>query len=195
MNRPLRNILLVLLLTGMLTACVTKPTPAARYYILTGPATLNQNQTGGPVLEIASLRLPQYLDRPQMVTRPTPQRLQIHDEHRWGDNLQKNIERVLASNLSLQTGSANVLVVPHLVPKVDYRLLLEIQQFERVQGDRVLLEAQWTLLKIGRKTPLAIHNVRLEEPLRGNAPMEDVVEAMSSLLSRLAQQIAAPIKG
>ena len=186
--------LLMLLALSILSACVTKPAPTTRYYMLTStPASQTGVKSNSPVIEIAALRLPQYLDRPQMVTRPTPQRLEIHETHRWGDNLRNNLERVLADNLSQVLSTSQVLIVPHLSPRVDYRLMVEVQQYERVHDDRVVLQAQWSLFEEGEPTPLAGNNTRFVHTLASDAGMEEVVAAMSLLFARLAEDIAAPL--
>jgi len=185
--------LLVLLASSLLSACVTKPASTTRYYMVTAaPTTQSQVKRNSPILEIAALRLPQYIERPQIVTRPSPQRLDIHEAHRWGDNLRKNLERVLADNLSQALNTSQVLIVPHLSPTVDYRLMVEIQQFERVPDDRVVLQAQWSLFKEGEMKPMA-GSARLAHTLASDAGMEAVVAAMSLLFARLAEEIAAPL--
>lgn len=186
--------LLALVALGLLSACVTKPASETRYYMLTAqPAADSKTMRDKPVLEIAALTLPQYLERPQIVTRPTEQRLEIHEHARWGDNLRKNLERVLAGNLSVSLGSTQVLVVPHLLPEVDYRLMLEIQRFERVPGNKVVLHAQWTLFKAGQVRPVAADKVQLSRELPAGSGMDEVVAGMSVLFGDLSERIAATL--
>ncbi len=189
-----RIVLSTLLLLGLLTGCVTKPSPQVSYYVLSAMHDIgNKTMKQAPVVELSSLQLPHYLDRPQLVTRPTPQRLKIHDQHRWGDNLGRNLERVMADNLTSLLG-VQVFLVPHLLPAVDYRVVIEVHQFERIHDDQVRLRAQWSLITPGNDKPLTVQSVQLTEPVGSNADMESVVQVMSLQFSKLATEIASVIQ-
>ena len=67
----------------------------------------------GPGVVVAAVRLPKYLERPQLVTRSGDNRLQLEEFHQWGGNLGKDLTRVLAENLSRLLGSDAVVAAPH----------------------------------------------------------------------------------
>ena len=68
---------------------------------------------------VASVRLPQYLERPQIVTRSGDNRLQLAEFDQWGGNLYQDMTRVLAQNLArLDRGD-------HARPLETWRALVE----------------------------------------------------------------------
>lgn len=197
MKSKLKHLLLAALYVLALGACaIANPRPPTSYYIITatpvaGVTEPEPSAQGAPVLEIAALSLPQYLERQQIVSRPTAHRLVIHEYDRWGDNLGNNLKRVLARNLSLRLNSPNVVVAPHMLTEIDYRLLVNIQHFERVEDDHVLLRAQWTLLKPGEDKPLAVRTANITRYMAADADIDRVVSLMSETFAELADQIVA----
>lgn len=194
-KRPAWSLLLCL---PLLAACVSQPSVVTRYYILSGAneqtmPVAHPAGSAGLSVEIAALNLPRYLQRPQIVTRPSPQRLEILETHRWGDNLQRNIERVLSTGLMERLNTQRVVLVPHLLVDIDYRLLVDVLQFEAVNKREIVLHAQWTLLKPGQQHPKAVRNARIVLPLSGDGDIEEIVQVMSNALDQLAIRMASSI--
>ena len=75
----------------------------------------------GPVL------LPAHLDRPQIVTRASENRLVLAEFHKWGEPLNTNFARVLAEDLAVLLATERVAVFPwrRAVP-VDYQLEVRV---------------------------------------------------------------------
>ena len=97
----IKIILLLIFITGgsLICSCVSRG-PDTRFYILdplplTAPLVENADPENTMSIEIASLRLPQYLERPQIVTRDEGNRLKMAELHQWGGNLRKNMIRVI----------------------------------------------------------------------------------------------------
>lgn len=195
-----RTLSAAMLLCGiaLLSGCLTKATPETRFYILdTGqdaPRLQNQASANPPNVEISSLQIPQYLDRNQLVTRPSQHRLKVHEFHRWGGNLRKNLTRLLARGIGEQLNTTQVPVVPHRsrVP-IDYQLLVRIQRFELGPDQQVQLSAQWTLLHKDRKKTMADKAVTHSVAIANPNDMDAVVDAMSQLFNRLIDDIASQI--
>jgi len=78
-----------LTIAAMLTTGCLKSTPETHYYILNSPDSIQplhkaKQKRRKRVIEIASLTLPQYLERAQIVTRTSVNRMKIKEFHRWG---------------------------------------------------------------------------------------------------------------
>ncbi|MDY7035801.1 MAG: ABC-type transport auxiliary lipoprotein family protein, partial [Thermodesulfobacteriota bacterium] len=110
----LLRIQLVVVLTGtLLSGCISTTTPNTKFYVLnpldSGISLVSKTECYGLLsLEVASLRLPQYLERPQIVTRSSENRLDLAEFHQWGGNLRKNMIRVLGKNLSQLLATPNI---------------------------------------------------------------------------------------
>ncbi len=109
-------------------------------------ADISLNKVQPAVIGIGPVRLPEYLQRPQLVTRLDSNRLQLTDGHRWAEPLADNITRVIRENLTLLLENNRL----HRYPwqrslAVDRQLIIDIMHFEG-DGDRsVQLVAVWQI--------------------------------------------------
>jgi len=199
MNQSHFKHLLILCMTVLATACISNPTQRTYYYVINpvpADTTIQVKDNGipSPALEIVSLSLPQYLDRPQIVTRSTAHQLKINDYHRWGGNLRKNITSVIAKNLSNHLGTPNIFVVPHVSQsRITHRLMIEILAFEKGPGQIVSLSTRWTLADMDKSTANIVKVQDMQFKLAEGAKIEDTVDAMGQLLGKLSQHIAETI--
>lgn len=181
----------------LLAGCATGDAPTTRFYVLSAlpgdSAALGDARRDPPIaVDIATLRLPQYLERPQIVTRSARNELALAEYHQWGGNLAKNMTRVLARNLALLLGTAEITVFSRRPPApADVRVDIDVLQFERGPDRRVLLSAQWRLRAGADGAPrLARISELASAPIDAEAGMDATVEAMSSLLGELSTVIA-----
>jgi uncharacterized lipoprotein YmbA len=170
--------------------------PPVGFYVVTplagpGPAA----RAPGPGVVVAAVRLPEYLERPQLVTRSGDNRLQLEELHQWGGNLAKDLTRVMAENLSLLLGSDAVVAAPHTLRKrPEYRVEVEVLRFERAGDARVHLTAKWWLQRGADGSSLASPTTALvSDPLPDAASAELTVAAMSGLYGELSRVIAQAI--
>ena len=146
-------------------------------------------------LEVASLRLPQYLERPQIVTRSTGNRLELAEFHQWGGNLRKNMMRVLAKNLSQLLATPNVFLSPHQ-PRTppDFRIDIEVMKFERDPDGKVRLSVQWILSRGQDRKPLITQMTDLTgQEEQTESDLETTVSSMSALMGELSVIISREI--
>jgi len=182
------------LAVALATGCASGP--PVRFYVVTpiaGPAPAAR--APGPAVVVAAVRLPEYLERPQLVTRSGDNRLQLEEYHQWGGNLAKDLTRVMAENLSLLLGSDAVVAAPHtLRMRPDYRVELEVLRFERAGDSRVHLTAKWWLQRGADGSPLASPTTALaSEPLPEPASAELTVAAMSGVYGELSRVISQAV--
>jgi uncharacterized lipoprotein YmbA len=191
-----------LVLSFMLTGsvwfgCASKST---RFYVLnpldSGTGIVNDVEAKDALsVEVVSLRLPQYLERPQIVTRSSENRLELAEYHQWGGSLRKNMIRVLAKNLSQLLETPNIAISPHRPPvPPDFRVELEVMRFERDFDGQVRLSAQWRLSYGEDQRPLATRMTELTNPeVSAGTDFEQTVSAMSALYGELSRIIAREI--
>ena len=63
------------------------------------------------VVAVGPVAIPDYLDRPQILTRSGPSELQLAEFERWAGSLEKDVSRVLAENLSTLLEKDHVIVL------------------------------------------------------------------------------------
>ena len=189
-----------MLSASFLVGCMGKPTPATRFYVLSpleADVTLvNETESRGAIsVEVASLRLPQYLDRPQIVTRSSENRLKLAEFHQWGGNLRKNMMRTLARNLSQLLATPNIAIAPYRPPiPPDFLIDMEVMQFERNFSGQVQLSTQWRLSRGEDREVLKTQITDLTSPsATEGSDFEHIVSDMSLLLGELSQIIGQEI--
>ena len=178
-----------------LAGCLSSA-PATRLYLL---APVTEPEAAGraakPVtLSIREIRLPQYLDRPQIVTRDSGHRLQIAEFDQWGGNLREDMTRILAENLGRLLGSDRVFSAPHnVLLQPDYRVELEVLRFEREPGGQVRLAARWWLARGTDATLLLSREAAFSGTPHADS-YDALVAAMSTVYGKLAGAIADSIR-
>ena len=195
---PLAWALILVATTVWLAGCARSP--AARFYTLNPlgrqEAKAPFGRTPDPVsVTIAPVEIPDYLDRPQIVTREGRNGLKLAEFDRWGGSLGDNIAAVLAENLTILLGSDRVFA-HHRVrgEKTDYGVVLRILRLDCVPGDQVLLKAQWTVSAGPEGKGGATHVSTVTERL-SDSRYDTLVAAVSSTLGQVSREIAREISG
>jgi uncharacterized protein len=175
--------------------------PPMRFYALspmdTGPAIVTPAPPKAPLsVEVGSLRLPQYLERPQIVTRRSATRLEVAEYHQWGGNLRKDMIRVLAKNLSHLLGTPRIFISPHSAPAPpDFRVEMEVMKFERDPDEKVRLSVQWSVTAVRDPSPPVAQITELESPSVTVGPdMETTVTTMSQIWGEMSRLIAETLR-
>lgn len=195
MKRQLKWIAAGLVAALSLAGCLSSA-PATRLYQLDPIADRTTMEgTAKPVtLIVREIRLPQYLDRPQIVTRDAGHRLQIAEFDHWGGDLREDLTRILVESLGRLLGGDRVFAAPlNVVVQPDFRVEVEILRFEREAGGRIQLSARWWLTRGNDAALLATR----EASFSGTGVTDsypDLVAAMSAVYGDLARAIADSVR-
>lgn len=193
-----RSLSPVLFCILIFTAAGCWTTGPSRFYVLNALASPEAG-TGldptrpGIAVGVGPVKIPEYLDRLQIVTRSTMSSLQLAEFERWAEPLDKSIPRILAENLSALLGSDQVAIHPWPnALQVEYQVVVEVNRLDGTLGQNALLDARWTLLADKGKRIVLRKNSTISEPVSGGSH-EGLVLAQSRTLARLAQEIARAI--
>ena len=190
---------LVLVVAG----CVSlKRTPEGRFFVLDArvqppPAAARQEPVG--LVGIESVRLPDYLDRPQLVTWAASSELTVDEFLRWAEPLEDGIARTVATNVAALLPEYQVVRRPWPGrARTRCRVQLEIREFGLGRDGIVQLNGRFALLPDHHELAFVVHTVSLSEgPLpapQKDAPPDPGVDEMSSLLEKLSRQVADAIR-
>jgi len=172
---------------------------AANYYILhsienPGPEARESGREQEPAIGVGPVKIPDYLDRPQMATRSSNNSLQFAEFDRWAEPLEKNLTRVLADNLSVLVPSESVRVFPWAkAMPVQYQVTLEVMQLEKISDEKVILDARWNILGNNGEKLLVSRRSKLVLPVE-SAGFEGTASAESRAVEALGREIAAEIR-
>ena len=187
------GILLGLLLGG----CATTP-PSSFYTLVPGgpvSAPAGVETTATPIsLAIGPIDLPQYLDRPQIVTRDFGNRLVVDEFNRWGGALDEEIHRVVADRVGARLGTQRIYRYPsRIIAQTDYRVAIEFHAFDGAMGGEVELDAVWSLLDDATAEVREVSRARYRSAVGGTS-YADYATALGGLLGRLADEIAQAVE-
>src|SRR5579864_294183 len=97
-------------------------------------------------LGLGPVDFPDYLRRLPVVTRVAPNRIDLSDEERWAEPLDKNFTRVLSENLAVLLDTQRIEKYPwSLRTKVDYQVEIDVQRFETTSDGQTQLAATWII--------------------------------------------------
>jgi uncharacterized protein len=200
MKRGLFRMLVILILGALwVVQSGCAGSPPARFYTLspstaTGPEMKPSADDGCLSFGIGPIKIPDYLDQPQIVTRITPHEIKMADFDRWAERLKDNFTRVLVKNLSNLLCTKTILLFPWRggVP-IDYRVEMEVLRLDGSLGGDVTLEAWWMVLSGDGKKMVLSKKSTFTEAVAGN-DYSSLVSTQSRTVGLLSSEIAEAIK-
>jgi uncharacterized lipoprotein YmbA len=162
--------------------------------------TLSPLETPSPAsassiaLEVMPVRIPELIQRPQLVMVQGPDRMGLSEFHHWGNALDEDIQRILAQDLSRLLGSPSIVAYPdgiHL--KAPWHLQVDIQRFEGQPGGTLNLDAIWMLMGPQGAQAQVLQKTRIQETVTPD--LDGLVQAHSRAIAQLSQEIATAIRG
>ena len=151
-------------------------------------AGVNANFTAG----LGTIELPGYLDRQQIVTRTSTNRLSYSETDRWAAPLAESFSRVLGQNISHLLKPAQMIQFPWQSTGVpDYQVKIEVIQFEANSDQNAWLTARWSV--IDRNKKILISQKSQLSRRAASQSTEDFVKALSETLGDLSREIVTTL--
>jgi uncharacterized lipoprotein YmbA len=181
------------------SGCFSPQPDPSKFFVLApaGGATANSfapaglSASSGPTIGLGPIKLPEYLDRDEVVTRVGPNRLELSEKDRWAEPLNDNFRQVLAQDLTQSLGTHSIMFYPWVgTTRIDYQVRIDVYRFETDPNANAQLVAHWQVLD-GSGKLLYAGDSNLSEQAQ---PGEPVAAALSRTVERLAQQIASTIQ-
>jgi uncharacterized lipoprotein YmbA len=194
-SKSLLNTLFILLLSGLMYGCIGGTSPKSVYYVFTPsqntPAA--QSQLNEYSLGIGPVTIPEFLERPQIITRQGKNILHINEFHRWADSLEAQITDVLVVNLSNLLDTPNVIAYPWIKPFLPkYQLYIKFRRFDGNLADSITMDAIWRLVDTKNKKELLSRRLFQTVPTN-NKGYKAYVNALNTAVEQLSQDIAHSI--
>jgi uncharacterized lipoprotein YmbA len=124
-------------------------TPPSRFYVLS-PLQDDHKQSEGDeacaAISVGPVELPDYVDRSQIVTRISPNKLSLAEFDQWAEPLKESFSRVLMENLSVLFCADPISLYPSRGPTaIDYRVEVEVIRIDGRLGEQATLVARWII--------------------------------------------------
>jgi uncharacterized protein len=187
---------MICLVVGILACAGSAP---SRFYTLSPLAESTETRwadtpDNGVVVGIGPVVFPEYLDRPQIVTRLSPNELNLNEFNKWAEPLKDTFTRVLTENLSALLSPDAVRIFPwrSAVP-LDYQLDVSVVRFDGNLGEPVTLIVRWNILGSQEKELLVTRRSVYTQKASGS-DYAALVAAKSSTLEQFSRDAADALK-
>jgi len=189
-------ITLAALVLFMISACGSSP--PARYFSLSPiDADYRQDPDDAVILGLGPLRIPDYLNRSQIVTRDAEAEMQVNEFSRWTEPLSIALPRIVSTDIDNLLDNVVVIMFPYdaqIRSYVKYRLVGDINRFEADQSGLALLEVQWSIIDADGKMVVPVRRNRYQAQAAPGDNLNNVVSAMNDALSQFSRDVASKIE-
>lgn len=177
----------------LLVGCASSP-PSHHYVLSPLTAESKVPEESCISIGIGPVKLPEYVNRPQIVNRTSPNELTFSSFDLWAEPLTDSVPRMLAENISRLICTKEVVLFPwrpSLTP--EYRVEVEVLQLDGTLGSAVSLEAWWSVAYGGDKKARLTRKTTYSEPAADKG-YDTLVQAHSRALAALSRDIAGALK-
>lgn len=185
------GVCLVLILSGCISV-QNSPTP--RFYVLNAQ---DENQVSNKInlatevfIGVGPVRIPEYLDRPQMVTQSKEKMLKFAQFDRWGESLDLGMARLIRENLTIMLPGAKFTAFPwNLSIPIKYQVTVEILQLTSELDGNLFLATQWLIIDTQNSKTMLIKRSEFRQPI---IPQNYIglAKTLSTVCASLSQEIA-----
>lgn len=189
MARRIAQLISIALAAALAAGCSTAP---ARFYSLASTATPDGSPATPATVMVGPVTIPASVDQPEFVVQVAPNRVEVDEFNRWVAPLNDAIARAVASDLVVLLGTPNVASSQLANFAPDYRVTIDVQRFESVQGQAATVEAVWTVRKSAGGETRSGRTVA-REAVQGQG-FDALAAAHSQALTKMSADIAAAIR-
>lgn len=196
-----RKLLTAAIVSLALAACSSSP--PIRYYTLSPTdAEFDQDPDNAVLLGLGPFRMPDYLDRSQIVTRGANSELQVDEFNRWSEPLATTLLRIVSTDIDNLLSGATVVVFPYepfVREQVKFRLVGDISRFDADHLGRIVFEVQWGIADAdgGIAVPVRRNRYQAQATIDGEpaaAKPGAVADAMNDVLAQFSRDVAARLE-
>jgi uncharacterized lipoprotein YmbA len=146
----------------------------------------------GILLGLGPIKVPAYLDRPQIVTASSAQEYRLAESQRWAERLDDNIARVSQENLAVLVPTDRVVMHPwSREAKPDVQAAIQIQELHVDPEGNARMVALWSVRPINGEPTHRRFACTIPVPPNDYA---QIVAAESECLARLNREMAQVIR-
>jgi len=168
--------------------------PTSRFYAL---RTLDKSQVGqklnfpaNKIIGVGPVKIPEYLNRPQIVTEDKNRMLTFAQFDRWGESLDFAINRLINENLIASFPGASIEMYPwNLFIPVRYKIYIDVVQMESRLDKDLFFAAQWSIIDLKNKKMAITKRSEFRQSIKPHN-YSGLVEALSTVCASLSNEIA-----
>lgn len=187
-----RSLIFVFFL-GLLCACASSP--PVRFYALDAMTAAPEAKNEGAVVGIGPLSFPDYLKRPQIVTRTSTSELKVAYFDRWAEPLDAAFRRTLTANLDALLTNALVIEFPFGGGRIepDFRVLGQVARFDVSADGVAVLDVTWGI-STGDGERVAAPRRSQYRADAGGGDYDGIVRALRQALEAFSRDVAGALQ-
>jgi uncharacterized lipoprotein YmbA len=189
MTRRIAQLISIAFIAMAAAGCSTAP---SRFYSLNSTSTADGTPATSAKVMVGPVTIPAAVDQPEFVVQVSANRVDVDEFNRWVAPLNDAISRAVAGDLVVLLGSPDVATSQLANFTPDYRVTIDVQQFQSIQGDSAIIQAVWTVRKTADgETRSGRSNVR--ETVQGQG-FDALAAAHSQAIAKISADIAGAIR-
>jgi hypothetical protein len=189
MKNRIKQIVSIVFVAVIAAGCASAP---SRFYTLNSTAKSDGSPAVNYRIIVGPVSVPAEFDQPQFTVQVAPNQIAVDEFNRWAAPLNENIARVVAEDLTMLLGTAQVSTLPLANFESAYRVSIEVQRFESVPGKSATVETVWVVRKTDGRVSQSGHTLATE-PVSGDG-FDKLAAAHSRALAKVSGDIAAAIR-
>ncbi len=182
-----------------LSGCISVPnSPTPRFYML---RAVHENQVSRKIniasdvlIGIGPVKIPEYQDRPQIVTQGKENMLNIAQFDRWGEPLDFGVARLVGEDLTVMFPGAKFTLYPwNSTIAVKYQVVVEIVRLDSELDKDLFFVTQWLVIDAQNTKTLIIKRSEFRQPIipqNYSGLAKTLSSACASLSSEIAEALA-----
>lgn len=198
--------LAVALVGGLGMACLGRSPEVEHYMLGTGspassrassPASVARGAVAPAVL-VGPVRLPAYLERPQLARLESGGGIELDEFHRWLGGFEQNFLRSLALGLARRLDSVKIVAHPSKAPfPIEHRVRLHVDDLIATPAGTLRVRIRWALIDEARggdaSPPPLLALFERELPIEGDSAVA-LVAAHDRAVEALVEDVAAALE-
>ncbi|MGC2306057.1 PqiC family protein [Candidatus Binatus sp.] len=187
-----RRIAKLISIAFVVVAAIGCSTAPSRFFSLDSTATADGTPATSATVMVGRVTIPASVDQPDFVVQVAPNRVEVNEFNRWVSPLGDGMARTVAGDLVVLLGTQEVASGQLADCTPDYRVTIDVQRIESVQGQQARLEAVWTVRKTAGGEIRSGRTVA-REPVQGQG-FDALAAAHTQAIARMSGDIAAAIR-
>lgn len=166
--------------------------PPSKFYTLnavapSGSATSQLSIVVGPV------SVPAMIDRPQIVITTATNQVALDEFNRWASSIRENLASVVAQDLAAILATNRVALFSQTLGEdADYRVQIDVRNFESAPGKYAALDAVWGVRR-AKDGKLETGRTSVQETVQ-DGTYDALAAAHSRAAAKLSQDIANAVR-
>ena len=181
------------------SGCISIPnSPTPRFYALSAldesQSSKKVNMASGVIIGIGPVKIPEYQDRPQMVTLSKEKMIQLAQFDRWGESLDLGVARLIREDLTGMLPKATLTLYPwNPSMAVKYQVVVEVVQLDSHLDGDMFLVAQWMIIDVQNSKVVIIKRSAFRQPIIPQN-YSGLAQTLSGACASLSKQIAEALR-